>query len=83
MKLDLPRYSALFIEKKKYYSTPAKIKEAVKDFLKQRGYKVIFDPDNKGGGIRVVPEEFSECITGYLLNNWNEIFDNAGVGISN
>lgn len=69
--------------KQKFYSTPAKIKEAVKDFLKLYDFKVIFDPDNKGGGIRVVPEEFSERITGYFLNNWNEIFDNAGVGISN
>ncbi len=69
--------------KQKFYSTPAKIKEAVKDFLKLYGYKVIFDPDNTGGGIRIVAEEVSTCLTGYFLKNWNEIFDNAGVGISN
>ena len=36
--------------------------KALKDYIIHMGYKTIFDPDNKGLGIRVMPEETSSSV---------------------
>ncbi len=69
---------------KKFVSTPARLKGAIKDFFDSNKYfKVIFDPDDKGGGIRVVSEDIAQNITTHLIENWDEIFKDSGLGIEN
>ncbi|MBR2870409.1 MAG: helix-turn-helix transcriptional regulator [Clostridia bacterium] len=68
--------------KKKFVSTPARIKGAIKDFFDSNKYfKVIFDPDDKGGGTRVVSEEIAQNIATFLVENWDEIFKDSGMGL--
>ena len=71
-----------FYEKKKFVSTPARLKGAIKDFFDSHAYyKVVFDAENSGLGVRVVPEEISGAITQHLIENWDVIFQNSGMGL--
>ena len=67
--------------KEKIYSTAGRIKEAIKLFVDSCDYRIIFDPDHKGMGIRVLSKDFAEELKDFILKNWDEIFSNSGIQI--
>lgn len=67
--------------KEKIYSTPGRIKEAIKIFINDVCYRIIFDPDHKGMGVRVTTETFADQLKDFILEHWEEIFSNSGISL--
>ena len=66
---------------KKFVSTPARLKEALKNFFDQhKDIQVYYDP-LKNGGLLMTPKDFVDRLTSHLLSKWDEIFKDSGMGI--